>query len=120
MSIFFRICFILYLGRMIDSNLNWKSQINYFTKKIKRTIGMFFKLWHYGGLKIVNLYYALVYPFSIYGIIVWGNVYPSTLKLCLLLLFQNLNIIILSCYSHVQILQSPLAFYFQCILYCCM
>ena len=27
-----------------------------------------------------SLYYALVYPFLIYGIIAWGNTYPTTLQ----------------------------------------
>lgn len=88
---------IKYLGMLIDSNLNLKSQINYITKKIKRNIGMFLKHRHYIGLKIlVNFYYALVYPFLIYGIIVWGNVYPSTLKPVYILLKKTLHIITFS------------------------
>ena len=27
-----------------------------------------------------NLYYALIYPFLIYGIIAWGNTYSTTLQ----------------------------------------
>jgi len=29
---------------------------------------------------LIGLYYALIYPFSTYGIIAWGNTYSSTLK----------------------------------------
>ena len=71
---------IKYLGIMIDSHLNWKSQVNYISEKIKRNIGILFKLHHYVNLKtLTNLYYSLIYPFLIYGISAWGNTYKSTL-----------------------------------------
>ena len=74
-------CFsIKYLGIMIDSHLNWKSWVNYISKKIKRNIGILSKLRHYVNLKtLTNLYYSLIYPFLIYGISAWGNTYKSTL-----------------------------------------
>lgn len=72
---------IKYLGILIDSNLTWKNQVNNIVKKIKRNIGILSKLRYYLGLHIlVKLYYALVYPFLIYGIISWGNTYPSTIQ----------------------------------------
>ena len=38
-------------------------------------------LTHYVDLNIlVKLYYALIYPFLIYGILIWGNTYETTLK----------------------------------------
>ena len=62
-----------------------------------------------------KLYYALIYPFLIYGIITWGNTYPTTIQPLSVLqkkevrimtfskfhehssrLFKNLNIIKLS------------------------
>ena len=49
---------------MIDSNLSWKSQVSYIAKKIKRNIGILFKLRYYVNSDIlVELYYALIYPF---------------------------------------------------------
>ena len=30
---------------------------------------------------LINLYYAIVYPFHIYGLLVWGRTYPSTLNI---------------------------------------
>lgn len=72
---------IKYLGVLIDSHLNWKSQIECIAKKIKRTIGILSKLRYYVHIDIlVNLYYALIYPFLVYGIVAWGNTYPTTLK----------------------------------------
>ena len=48
---------------MIDSHLNWKSQVNYNHLKeiIKRNIGILSKLRHYVNLKtLTNLYYSLI------------------------------------------------------------
>ena len=65
---------------MINSHLNWKSQVNYISQKIKRNIGILSKLRHYVNLKtLTNLYYSLIYPFLTYGITAWGNTYKSTL-----------------------------------------
>ena len=65
---------------MINSHLNWKSQVNYISKKTKRSIGILSKLRHYVNLKtLANLYYSFIYPFLIYGITAWWNTYKSTL-----------------------------------------
>ena len=66
---------------MIDSNLSWKSQVSYIAKKIKRNIGILFKLrYHVNSDILVELYYALIYPFLTYGLISWINTYSSTTK----------------------------------------
>ena len=66
---------------MIDSNLSWKSQVSYIAKKIKRNIGILSKLRYYVNSDIlVELYYALIYPFLTYGLISWINIYSSTTK----------------------------------------
>ena len=70
---------IRYLGIFIDSHLNWKSQVTYIVKKINRSIGVISKLRYYlNRITLINLYNALIYPFLIYGIIIWGNTYPTT------------------------------------------
>ena len=60
---------IKYLGITIDCNLNWKSHVA--------------EISSYGILSIViyilkNLYYSLIYPYLIYGIVAWGNTYTSS------------------------------------------
>ena len=73
--------YIKYLGILIDSNLSWKPQVNYIAKKIKRSIGILSKLRYYVNCNVlVNLYYSLIYPFLIYGILAWGNTYTTTLN----------------------------------------
>ena len=70
-----------YLGVLIDCHLNWKDQTSYLAKKIKRNIGALSKLRHFTSSKILkNLYYSLVYPFLIYGIVAWENTYSTTIK----------------------------------------
>ena len=91
---------IKYLGIMIDSHLNWKSQVCYISKKIKRNIGILSKIRHYVNLKtLTNLYYSLTYPFLIYGITAWGNTYKSTLTPIITLQKRVLRIITFSNYN---------------------
>ena len=72
---------LCYLGVLIDSTLSWKNQVEYVSKKIRRSIGILCKLRYFVTKDIlINLYYALIYPFLIYGLISWGNTYESNLK----------------------------------------
>ena len=65
----------------MDKNLNWKSHATYSAKKIKRSIGIISKLRYYVTLDtLITLYFALLYPFLIYGILIWGNTYPTNIK----------------------------------------
>jgi hypothetical protein len=72
---------IKYLGIFIDSNLSWKPQVDNIAKKIKRSVGVLSKLRYYVNINILtNIYYALICPYLIYGITVWGNTYLTTLQ----------------------------------------
>ena len=63
---------------MIDSNLNWKKHAESVVKKIRRSVGILSKIRYYVSTEILmTLYYALVYPFIMYGLIVWGNTYTT-------------------------------------------
>ena len=71
---------IKYLGLMLDSHLSWKTHVSSILKKIKRSIGIICKARHYINLEtLVNLYYCLIYPYLVYGIVVWGHTYQSTI-----------------------------------------
>ena len=55
--------------------------INYIAKKIKRSIGILSKLRCYLNSKtLLDLYYALVYPFLTYCLIAWGNTYQTSFQ----------------------------------------
>ena len=74
-----------YLGVVIDCHLNWKTHVAMLTKKIKRNVGAISKIRHFVSRDILkNIYYSLVCPFLIYGLVVWGNTYCSSLNPLLL------------------------------------
>ena len=50
-------------------------------KKIRRGIGILSKIRHYITKDILkSLYFTLIYPFLIYGLIPWGNAYNPSLQ----------------------------------------
>ena len=70
-----------YLGVVIDENLNWKSHVSHIESKIKRGVSVISKLRHTVTKSILlNLYYSLIYPYLIYGLVAWGNTYDTTLN----------------------------------------
>ena len=70
-----------YLGVLVDSQLNWKDHILNMSKKILKSIGIICKLRHFDNSQIlIQLYYAIIYPFLTYGCMVWGNTYATNVK----------------------------------------
>ena len=64
---------IKYLGVLIDSQLTFKQDITEVKKKIARAVGILYKLRPFVTTAILtSVYYAIAYPFLLYGIIVWG------------------------------------------------
>ena len=92
-----KVDYIKYLGVFIDSHLSWKYQVDHIARKIKRGIGILSKLRHFLNIKIlVNLYYAIIYPFLIYALIIWGNTYSTTLKPLIILQKKAMRVITFS------------------------
>ena len=72
---------VKYLGIYIDSNLNWKMQIDNICKKIRRSIGLLTKIRFYVSQKIlIQLYYAIIYSHLSYGLIASGSASQTSLK----------------------------------------
>ena len=72
--------YIKYLGIYIDKNLNWAPHIQHINSKISKNLGILFRLRHFLTLNTLKqIYYSLIYPFLHYGIMSWGNTYPSRL-----------------------------------------
>ena len=62
---------VKFLGIMLDANLIWKYHIAELSKKLSRSIGIFYKIRHFVPLEILkSLYYSLFYSFVSYGIAV--------------------------------------------------
>ena len=71
---------VKFLGVLLDSTLSWKPHITELSKTLSKTVGIFYKLRHYATADVLKLlYYALLYPFLIYGSSVWGMAYQSHL-----------------------------------------
>ena len=72
--------YIKYLGIYIDKNLNWAPHIQHINSKISKNLGILFRLRHFLTLNTLKqIYYSLIYPYLHYGIMSWGNTYPSRL-----------------------------------------
>ena len=49
---------------------------------------------HYANINVLTkLYYAIIYPFLIYGLLAWGSTYPTTLKSIVILQKNAVRII---------------------------
>ena len=71
--------------------------MEFITKKVRRGIGILSRLRHFVDQSVLlKLYYALIYPFLIYGITVWGSTYKSTLKPVFILQKKAMRIITFS------------------------
>ena len=78
--------YIKYLGVTLDSQLSFMFHIDELTKKISRGIGLLYKLRPFVTTNILtNVYYAIIYPFLLYGIVIWGAASKNLLNPILIL-----------------------------------
>ena len=62
-----------FLGLVLDRNLNWKSHVNFISKKISKTVGIMTKLKNFLPRRALhNIYNALILPHFNYCAIIWG------------------------------------------------
>ena len=72
---------VKFLSVLLDETLSWRSHLVELSRKLARSVSIFYKLRHYVPLDIlISIYYALFYPFLTYGIVVWGATYENLLK----------------------------------------
>ena len=82
-SLFFENC-IKFLGIKLDFQLNFSHHIDYICSKMSKSAGIIRRICNFVPKKaLVNLYYAIVYPYLIYGVLIWGNA-PLTYRNSLL------------------------------------
>ena len=68
-----------FLGILLDDRLNWKAHTAYIGKKISKSIGILArarKLLDRNTLR--QLYFAFLYPYLNYCLIIWGNASATT------------------------------------------
>ena len=81
------------LGIKIDSNLNWKNQIDQICSKISSKIYLFSKIKKYLNLESRQLFYSgYILPLIDYCCVVWGNCSNEGLNRILKLQKKNSNI----------------------------
>ena len=70
-----------YLGIILDNQLNFADCIEIIETKVARSVRRFLrKLSYYlPNSAMLQLYYSLVLPNLLYGVAVWGNMFPSYL-----------------------------------------
>ena len=72
---------VKFLGVLLDETLSWRSHLVELSRKLARSVGIFYKLKHYVPLDaLIFIYYALVYLFLTSGIVVWGATSDNLLK----------------------------------------
>ena len=72
---------VRFLGVLLDSALSWRYHLTELSKKLTRTVGLFYKIRHYVPQDtLLLLYHAIFAPFLAYGVPVWGLTYPSLLN----------------------------------------
>ena len=70
--------YVKFLGVLLDENLCWNYHISELSKKLSRTIGIFYKIRHFVPYEVLKLlYYSLFHSFLSYCIAVWGFTYKS-------------------------------------------
>ena len=79
---------VKYLGVMLDENITWFDQIDYLSKKLSRSAGIFSKLRYYVNTNVlIKVYHALFNSHLQYAILCWGS--SATTYINKLQLLQN-------------------------------
>ena len=83
-----------YLGVFIDDKLNFQVHIKHLEKKASLSVGILSKVKNYLPTHaLFKLYYTLVDSHLLYGLIVWGNTYPTYLSRLITLQNKALRIV---------------------------
>ena len=81
----FRTDHVKFLGILLDETLGWKPHLLELSRKLARSVGIFYKSRHYIPLDTLkSVYYAVFYPFLTYNITVWGTAsetYPKLVQI---------------------------------------
>ena len=65
----------------LDKFLTWREHLDFILKKIIKCAAVISRIRHFSNLNTLKLiYYASVYPYLIYGNLIWGNTYKSRMQ----------------------------------------
>ena len=69
------------LGLKIDDKLNFRLHINFITNKISKASGILYRIRDsLTSQARINYYYAFIYPFLTYCVLIWGGTYRTHLQ----------------------------------------
>ena len=73
--------YVKFLGVLIDKNLTWRPHIDHIASKISKIVGIIARLRHHVPLNtLLQIYRSLIFPYTLYGIPVWGQASQCDLK----------------------------------------
>ena len=86
--------YVKFLGVLIDKNLTWRPHIDHIASKISKIIGIIARLRHHVPLNtLLQIYRSLIFPYTLYGILAWGQASQCELKKILTLQKRALRLI---------------------------
>ena len=89
--------YVKFLGVLIDKNLTWRPHIDYIASKISKIVGIIARLRHHVHLNtLLQIYCSLIFPYTLYGVPVWGQVSQCDFKKILTLQKRALRLIFFS------------------------
>ena len=93
-----------FLGIYLDEFLSWKHHIHHVNNKISRALFQIKQVKHFLPVEsLKTLYFALIHPHILYGILAWGNATPSVLHKTVVLQKRAIRTINKSTYnSHTE------------------
>jgi hypothetical protein len=69
-----------FLGVILDANLTWKDHISHTAKKISKSIGIIsIARRNLNQKTLIQLYFAFIFPYLSYCVLIWGNSPAQTL-----------------------------------------
>ena len=82
---------------LIDKNLTWKPHIDHIASKMSKIVGILARIRHHVPLHILlQIYRSLIFPYTLYGIPVWGQAAQRDLEKILILQKRALRLIFFS------------------------
>ena len=81
----------------VDKNLNWRPHNDHIASKISKIVGIIPRLRRYVPLNtLLQIYRSLIFPYTLYGIFVWGQASQCDIKKMLTLQKRAFRIIFFS------------------------
>ena len=95
---------IKFLGVHIDEHLSWKNHLNHINNKISRSLFMLKQVKYLLPTETLKtLYFAMIHPHLVYGILAWGNANKTELNRTILLQKRAIRLINRASYnSHTE------------------